>query len=128
MPCALSFVQLTVPDWPAAVAWYRDVLGLELVLRDDAGSFALFQAGPARLALKAGEASADAVLLAFEVEDLSGWLARLAGHGVTPEGPVRESAEGYRRAVVRDPAGCRVSLFEWLAPRGPGASVAQLPP
>ena len=33
MKCSLSFVELHVRDWPASVAWYRDVLGLELLLR-----------------------------------------------------------------------------------------------
>src|SRR5262249_55259520 len=45
--CSLYFVELRVRDWPASVAWYRDVLGLELVLRVDADAFALFAAGPA---------------------------------------------------------------------------------
>ena len=54
MKCSLSFVELHVRDWPKSVAWYRDVLGLELLLRRDADQFALFAAGAARLALKAG--------------------------------------------------------------------------
>jgi catechol 2,3-dioxygenase-like lactoylglutathione lyase family enzyme len=114
-------VELTVSDWPAAVDWYRDVLGLGLLLRVEADRFALFQAGPARLALKAGEAAPGGALLAFEVDDLSAWLKRLAGRGVAPEGPVKVSPEGYRQALLRGPDGQRLSLFEWCRGNQPVA-------
>jgi catechol 2,3-dioxygenase-like lactoylglutathione lyase family enzyme len=116
MTCVLSFVELSVRDWPGSVAWYRDVLGLGVLLRDEAGAFALLAAGPARLALKQGDPCPAGVLLAFEVGDLDAWLARLAGLGVWPEGPVKSSAEGYRRARLRDPDGHAVSLFERSVP------------
>jgi predicted enzyme related to lactoylglutathione lyase len=108
----LSFTELTVADWPAAVAWYRDVLGLEVELRDEAGRFALLRAGGGRLALKAGTPRPGTVLIAFAVDDLAAELERLAGHGVYPEGPVKASAEGYRRALLRDPDGYRLGLFD----------------
>src|SRR5581483_3685828 len=66
MSRGLAFVELTVADWPAAVAWYRDVLGLEVVLRDDVNRFALLGTGPGRVALKAGPSQPGGVLLAFE--------------------------------------------------------------
>jgi catechol 2,3-dioxygenase-like lactoylglutathione lyase family enzyme len=114
MKCALSFVELRVRDWNASLAWYRDVLGLELLLCVDADAFALFAAGPARLAIKRG-AAGGGVLLAFEVDDLDAWLDRLAGQGVRPQGPVKVSSEGYRRTLVLDPDGHELSLFEWVA-------------
>ena len=117
MRCALSFVELRVRDWAAALAWYRDVLGLELLLGVEADRFALFAAGPARLALKEGQPGGGA-LLAFEVDDLDGWLERLAGKGVGLDGPVKTSAEGYRRARFHDPDGHELSLFEWCSPTG----------
>jgi predicted enzyme related to lactoylglutathione lyase len=112
MTASLAFVELAVSDWPASVAWYRDVLGLSLILLDDTGRFALFQAGEGKLALKAGAAQPGGVLVAFAVADLPAELERLTVLGVVPEGPVKDSPEGYRRAVVRDPDGYRLSLFD----------------
>ena len=106
----LSFVELLVSDWAASVAWYRDALGLRPIMRDEAGRFALFDAGGARIALKAGEPRAGGVRLAMEVDDLDGWVARL---GDRVEGAIRPSDEGYRRARLRDPDGYEIVLFEW---------------
>src|SRR5947209_11454001 len=113
MPPSLFMVELTVRDWPAAVAWYRDVLGLPLERLDAAGDFALFRAGPGRVALKAGEPRPAGARLYFHVADLSAELARLAALGVPPDGDVAVSPEGYRRAFVRDPDGHRLGSFGW---------------
>lgn len=112
----LHFVELRVSDFAASVAWYREVLGLELILRDDAGSFALFDAGASRLALKAGEPRPGGALLAFEVGDLSAWVARLGDRIAVP---VKLSPEGYRRAQLRDLDGYEIGLFEWITAPGP---------
>jgi catechol 2,3-dioxygenase-like lactoylglutathione lyase family enzyme len=109
----LFFVQLAVADWPAAVAWYRDVLGLRLAFRNDADRFALLDAGGCRVALKEGPPEPGNVLLTFEVDDLPATLARLAARGVTLESPTEQSEEGYRRARLRDPDGHSICLFEW---------------
>jgi catechol 2,3-dioxygenase-like lactoylglutathione lyase family enzyme len=106
----LYFVELRVRDWSASVVWYRDVLGLELLLHDESHSFALFAAGGARLALKAGEPCPGGSSITFEVDDLSAWVERL---GARIEGPIKSSPEGYRRALLRDPDGYEITLFEW---------------
>ena len=108
----LAFVELRVADWPAAVAWYRDLLGLPVVLHVEADRFALLQAGPANLALKAGQPQPGTILLSFEVVDLPAALARLEALGVSPEAPLKVSPEGYRRALLRDPDGYRLCLFD----------------
>jgi catechol 2,3-dioxygenase-like lactoylglutathione lyase family enzyme len=108
-------VEITVSDWPASLRWYRDVLGLEVQLQVDAQRFALLQAGAGRIALKEGRARPGSVRVTFEVDDLPSWLERLARHGVAAEGAVKESAEGYRRAVVRDPDGQELCLFAWCS-------------
>ncbi|HXG09053.1 MAG TPA: VOC family protein [Gemmataceae bacterium] len=112
----LYLVELTVADWPAAVAWYRDLLGLALLLRDEVNCFALLRAGAGRLALKAGRPDPGSVLLTFEVDDLPAELQRLAEQGVVSESPLKASPEGYRRALLRDPDGHRLCLFDWNAP------------
>lgn len=104
----LSFVELRVSDWPRSVAWYRDVLGLT-VLMSDSEKFALLGADEGRVALKAGEPRLG-VLLAFEVTQLDDWVCRL---GDLIEGPVKTSDEGYRRVRFRDPDGYEIILFEW---------------
>jgi catechol 2,3-dioxygenase-like lactoylglutathione lyase family enzyme len=113
----LSFVELAVADWPAAVAWYRDVLGLPVLLLDEAGRFALLGGDAGRVALKAGEPLPGSVRLAFQVDDLRAELARLAAYGVFPEGPLKGSAEGYTRALLRDPDGYQLCLVELGGPR-----------
>lgn len=110
---ALYMVELIVADWLAAVAWYRDVLGLTLALTDAAQQFALFEVGSGRLALKAGVPQPGNGQLAFEVDDLPALLFRLAEQHVVSEGPIQDSPEGYRRAVIRDLDGHRLCLFEW---------------
>src|SRR5262245_18037536 len=108
----LAFVELQVADWPAALAWDRDVLGLPVVLRVKADRFALLKAGPGQLALRAGRPQPGSVLLAFEVEDLPAALEHLARLGVQPEAPLKASPEGYRRALLRDPDGYRLCLYD----------------
>ncbi len=105
--------ELAVRNLPAAVAWYRDVLGLVLKLLDEATGFALLECDGGRLALKVGGVGGG-VTLHFRVADLDGELARLAGHGVVPDRPPIVSNEGYREAFVRDADGYRVGLFEFV--------------
>jgi predicted enzyme related to lactoylglutathione lyase len=114
---SLYLVELTVGDFGRALRWYAAVLGRPPALVDEAGRFALFDVGAARVSLKEGEARAGTVRLTFEVADLDAELARLAAAGVAPEGPARVSPEGYRLARLTDPDGHRLGLFEWL-PRG----------
>lgn len=108
----LFMTELAVRDLAAAVAWYRDGLGLAVKLRDDATGFALLEAAGGRVALKVGPVGAG-VTLHFQVADLAAALARLAAAGVAA-GPVRVSPEGYREAFVRDADGYRVGLFEFV--------------
>jgi catechol 2,3-dioxygenase-like lactoylglutathione lyase family enzyme len=111
----LFMVELAVADFAASVAWYRDTLGLPLVMADAATRFALLQApGGCRVALKAGDPTPGGVTLHFEVSDLNAELGRLKQLGVEPDSPVKESHEGYRRAAARDPDGYRIVIFEWL--------------
>jgi catechol 2,3-dioxygenase-like lactoylglutathione lyase family enzyme len=109
----LYMTELVVSDFAAAVAWYRDRLGLRLLLLDGPNRFALLQgADSGRLALKAGVPRPGGVALHFEVADLAAELARLGAADLV----VKESAEGYREAFLTDPDGYAVGLFEWTRP------------
>jgi catechol 2,3-dioxygenase-like lactoylglutathione lyase family enzyme len=116
----LAIVELRVRDWPAAVTWFREVLGLKVLLRVEADGFALLQTQTAHLALKRSDAeplpaSEARPLLQFEVDNVEAELARLTAQGVTVLKPLQVSGEGYRRAVVAGPEGQGVGLFDWRA-------------
>ena len=120
----LAFIELTVADWPAAVAWYSELLALKVELRAERDRFALLRAGSTCLALKAGQPQPGTVLLAFEVDDLPDAVERLQARGVVVEETIQTSHEGYRRAVIRDLDGYRICLFDWQA--APGTSKPNL--
>lgn len=109
----LYLIELTVADWEHSVTWYRDTLGLTLEMKVDADRYALFQAGFGRVALKAGKPQNSSILLSFEVDDLVLDIQRLRSLGVVPRDPIKTSPEGYRRAIISDPDGYAISLFEW---------------
>jgi catechol 2,3-dioxygenase-like lactoylglutathione lyase family enzyme len=103
--------ELAVSDFAAAAAWYRDRLGLRVLLVDEVNRFVLLQgADGGRLALKAGVPRPGGVTLHFEVADLAAELARLGAADTV----VTDSAEGYREAFLSDPDGYAVGLFEWV--------------
>jgi catechol 2,3-dioxygenase-like lactoylglutathione lyase family enzyme len=113
---SLFMAELAVSDFAASVAWYRDVLGLRVLVADVANAFALLQGeSGGRVALKGGRPVPGGVTLHFEVGDLDAELARLSAAGVQTESPPKESPEGYREAFVRDPDGYAVGLFEWVS-------------
>lgn len=114
-PLGLFMVELLVADWPRAVAWYRDALGLPVLLHDAAGSFALLKSGGCRLALKAGEPPArrDGFRLVFHVPDLDAARTGLIARSVDVSEPVENRAEGYRAARLTDPEGTPIQLFAW---------------
>ncbi len=121
-PPILHMIELTVADWPMSVDWYQCVLGLSIVLRDEATHFALLEAGTARIAIKAGQPLPGSTLLTFEVADLTADLARLGSLGIAIESGTKHSTEGYQRLLLRDPDGHRLCLFAWTDPARKGLS------
>jgi predicted enzyme related to lactoylglutathione lyase len=103
-------------DMDRAVKFYEDVMGL-LLLRRDGSNWAMFDAGPVRLALhgavegrpiETGGATA-----VFAVDDLDASRAALEERGAEFEEQVGE-VEGYARfATLRDPDGNRVQIIEY---------------
>ena len=110
----LFLVELTVADWPASLAWYRDRLGLTVELVDETNRYALLAAGMGRVALKEGTPRPGSAKLVFQVADLTAELDRLRRLGITPAASVRSSSEGYRSIPFDDLDGHRIELFEWL--------------
>jgi catechol 2,3-dioxygenase-like lactoylglutathione lyase family enzyme len=102
-------------DMDAAVAFYRDLLGLELVVRhgDD---WAELEAGPIRLALHGVEPQEEAPssgTVAFRVDDLDAERWRLEQAGVPFDEHVGEVDGRLRFATCRDPDGNPVELIEY---------------
>lgn len=114
---SLHHVTLRVNDFKAAVAWYRDVLGLEPVgLHDDPFCFMRLPEGDAMLAIlgvgrtQAPHQTTPAIL----VDDLNAAMTALEARGVDfATRPADDDDEGYRMATLLDLEGNRIALFEW---------------
>ena len=110
----LYMIEPIVSDLKRSIAWYSEVLGLVQTLLDDANGFALLEGEAGRVSLKRGIPVIGGVRMHFEVPDLAAELERIGKLGVMPISAIKESGEGYRRAVLRDPDGYEIALFEWV--------------
>ena len=117
-------VRYIVDDVTASVAFYGDVLGFEVVTRPAPG-FAMLRRGPLRLLLNAPGAGAAGATLSdgsvpqpggwsrFQllVDDLDSTVRDVTGAGASLRGDIVEG-RGGRQALVEDPSGNLVELFE----------------
>jgi catechol 2,3-dioxygenase-like lactoylglutathione lyase family enzyme len=111
----LYCVELRTTHWHALLDWYRDVLGLRVLVRMTDDGYALLEAGDNRLALLARDSTGEAthrISLAFEVNDMRQVIVRLRAAGATITHPERDP-EGLREAITVDPDGNRIRLFAW---------------
>ena len=111
----LSQVALNVDDLDAAVAFYRDTLGIALIARASR-ALAFFDCDGVRLMLSANAGAASAgCALYFEVSDIEQRYAELERCGVEFDGApqVMHSADDYelRMAFFRDPAGNLLAIM-----------------
>jgi lactoylglutathione lyase len=118
-------VALTVTDFDAAVALYRDALGLEqladwssengrvLVLSVGRATLELFDEAQAEYvdALEAGRRVSGKVRLAFEVRDSEATARRLVAAGAAEVAPPVDTPWGDRNARVQAPDGMQLTLF-----------------
>jgi predicted enzyme related to lactoylglutathione lyase len=111
----LYCVELRTDKWEALVEWYREVLGLRVLVRVIDDGYALLEAGDTRIALLSRQTPGEAsrrISLAFEVSDMRHICARLTAFGSKVTHPKRDP-EGLREANTTDPDGNRVRLFCW---------------
>lgn len=124
-----SAVSLNVDDVPASSAFlarhfgFREAMsadGFASLTRDDSGMQVIFlRRGLPTLPADQRDDHAAGLILAFEVDDLEGELARLEGEGVTITMPLTAEEWGERAFQVRDPNGVIVQLVDWKgAPTG----------
>jgi methylmalonyl-CoA/ethylmalonyl-CoA epimerase len=118
-------VVLTVENFDEAVAFYRDVLGLEqladfsgedtraILLAGGRATLELFdEAQAARVdAIEAGRRVSGTVRLAFEVTDSEATAQRLVAAGATEVAPPVTAPWGDRNARVQAPDGMQLTLF-----------------
>ena len=102
-------------DMDAAVAFYRDVVGLALVRRDG-DAWAQFDAGPVRFALHGTDekAAGRSGTVVFRVDDLDAARWTLQERGARFEEHVGEVDGLARFATFRDPDGNPVQIIEYL--------------
>jgi predicted enzyme related to lactoylglutathione lyase len=113
----LAGVTVQVRDWDAAVAWYRDVLGLPVLALEEDDRFCMLAAGDGFLGIAcdhpeyAGGEHENRLAPSIQVDDLDAELARLRAAGVRVDDRIDGEGEGYRLARCWDPEGNRISLF-----------------
>jgi catechol 2,3-dioxygenase-like lactoylglutathione lyase family enzyme len=119
-------VRYIVHDVDQALPFYVDQLGFTLVMHP-APPFAMLSRGDLRLVLSApnrgpgggGQPMADGTMpqpggwnrFALEVDDLDAWVERLTGAGARFRSGIIDGVGG-RQAIVEDPSGNPVELFQ----------------
>ena len=115
----LYCIELRTAHWDSSVQWYREALGLRVLVRVVDDGYALLEAGETRIALLARETPGEPtrrISLAFEVNDLETIVARLRAFGAILTTPAHD-AEGLHEANTTDPDGNRIRLFAWPTDR-----------
>jgi catechol 2,3-dioxygenase-like lactoylglutathione lyase family enzyme len=121
-------VALTVPDFEAALPFYRDALGLKEIAdwSAESGRVVLLDAGRATLELldeaqaaevdriEAGQRVAGTVRFALEVPDSEDAAQRLVASGAEAVAEPVTTPWGDRNARVRAPDGMQLTLFSVL--------------
>ena len=125
MPAEQATVRYFVDDLDAAIAFYRNHLGFEVIMHP-APTFAMLSRGPLPLALSVpgggpggGAAMPDGTLpepggwnrFQLEVDDLEAAVAHLGEHGARFRNEI-VTGVGGKQILVEDPAGNLVELFE----------------
>ena len=121
-----SAVSLNVEDVAASSAFLAEHFGFQEQMaadgfaslsRPDAGMNVVFlRKGLPTLPADQRDDHARGLILAFDVDDLEGELARLHAEGVAITMPLTAEEWGERAFQVRDPNGVIVQLVDWNAP------------
>lgn len=123
-------VAVTVDDYAAALAFYRDALGLPVISSwdNEGGSGVLLDAGRGVLELLSADQAAyvdeietgrgparAGIRLALKVDDSTAVAARLVDAGAEALGAPVETPWGHRNARLQAPEGTQLTLFTVLA-------------
>ena len=114
-----AFADLCVADVPASTAFYRDLLGLDVLVDlgwyvelggDGRAMLALVQAEHDTVPRQAG-CPARGVLVSFDVHEIDEYVARIRDHGCPVIVDLTEEL-GQRHVMVLDPDGTVVDVIE----------------
>jgi catechol 2,3-dioxygenase-like lactoylglutathione lyase family enzyme len=117
-PTALMMVTVQVRDFDAVMAWYRDVLGLAVVVHQpgefcmlappgsDEAALALATDHPDRISPRPGSGWAPILV----VDDFDATVGELRQQGVTFDAEEEGSDESYRLVRVLDPEGNPIGI------------------
>ncbi len=111
----LYCIELRTSQWEQMVKWYREVLGLRVLVRAVDDGYALFEAGETRMSVLARQHAGEASprwSLGFEVDNLDVAGRRLEEAGSPVSRPAR-NPEGFQEILTSDPDGNTVRLFTW---------------
>jgi lactoylglutathione lyase len=113
-----AFPILTVPDLPATVAFYRDLLGFRPAYQfppDGEPQFVTLRLATGELALAAGDAGpAAAYTLCVYADDCDAAVEKLRAAGTTIVEEPADMPWGERTARVTDPAGNAILIVAKL--------------
>ena len=118
----LAGVTVYVRDWPAAVAWYRDVVGLSIAALEEDDQFCMLSVGSGFLGLATDHPEytvgdhENRLAPSLQVDDLDATLAMLRERGVRVDDRIDGEGEGYRLSRFWDPEGNRLNVFSYGTP------------
>lgn len=122
-------VRLLISDFPAAVAFWRDLMKLSMTYSDETMGYAYFTTGSAGIELMSREAYAAALgetapvaasvspqsVLVFQVDDVDAVYADLVARGASAvHAPESRPAWGARTAQLSAPDGYLVEIYSPL--------------
>ena len=99
-------------DYGRSVAFYRDVLGLQIYREWATGTVFFLGGGLLEISRSAGPVTEDKLSLWLQVRDVDTEFARLKGEGVEVVEPPVDEPWGLREARIRDPDGLMLVLVE----------------
>jgi predicted enzyme related to lactoylglutathione lyase len=111
-------VLIQAKDLPRALAFYRDVLGMQVSFQDGE-RYVAFEPVQVSLALASADETDEPVVVAYRVLDVAAAAAELESAGATVVVPPTTTAH-EDRAKLRDPSGVPISLYAPIRPAGNG--------
>ncbi|MDG2533180.1 VOC family protein [Sphingomonas sp. HITSZ_GF] len=117
LTCAIHVTSLD-----AAIAWYRDVLGMTLLYRVDAIAWCEFETPVARVNIGLSQVESvpqgGGATLTFGVTDIDVAKTVLDAAGVRQDGPVQEIPGMVKLLTFYDPDGNALMFYQDLAGQG----------
>jgi catechol 2,3-dioxygenase-like lactoylglutathione lyase family enzyme len=107
-----------VTDLDRSIAWYRDVLGFELIYRLQETAWCELRSGVERVNIGLGQVEeargAGGATLTFGVQDIEAAKAVLDGRGIGQDGPIQDVTGMVRLLTFFDPDGNALMFYQDL--------------